>query len=202
MTTIVDAWQAGGIRHIVLVVLERPMPSPGSLGAVWRNTARGKAYSAWRTRMRDLLTVALAGVDGWPSDWHVGAAWAFGATPSAPPKARRRKDGEVDKRRVKSVLDFDLTNLIKAVEDCLTGLLWKDDRQVRYEGPGAAIDTQVDAWEVHAWTGPPGTDLSWREAWADRSVRETRKVEWGSKCDTLTVQRPTGRERRGWPAIR
>ncbi len=176
----VDAWVASnGIRHMVLVVLERPMPSPGSLGAVWRNTARGKAYGAWRARMRDLLAVALGWVDGWPAppDWHVGAAWAFGATPVSPPDAARRKDGEVDRRTVKSVLDWDLRNLQKAAEDVLTGLLWDDDRQVRYEGPGAAIDAGCDWWAVHAWTGPPGTDLSWREAWTDRSVTETLKVE-------------------------
>ena len=177
--TIVDTWQEDGTRHIVLVVLERPMPSPGSLGAVWRNSPRAHLYSNWRTRQRYIARAALVGVEGWPApaDWHVGAAWAFGAIPSAPPKARRRKDGTLDGRTVKSVLDWDLRNLQKAAEDVLTGLLWDDDRQVRFEGPGAAIDTQVDAWEVHAWTGPPGTDLSWREAWADRSVRETRKVE-------------------------
>jgi len=176
----VDSWVASNnIRHIVLVVLERPIPSPGSLGAVWRNTARGRTYGAWRTRMRDMLTVALAGIEGWPcpSNWHVGAAWSFGATYAAPPKARRRKDGTLDGRTVKSVLDWDLRNLQKAAEDVLTGLLWKDDRQVRFEGPGAAIDTKVDAWEVHAWTGPPGTDLGWRKEWAKRSVRETRRVE-------------------------
>ena len=175
----VDAWTASnGIRNIVLVVLERPMPSPGSLGAAWRRTARGKAYGAWRARTRERLAVALVGVEGWPcpADWHVGAAWAFGATPASPPGAARRKDGEVDRRTVKSVLDWDLRNLQKASEDVLTGLLWADDRQVRFEGPGAAIDTGCDWWAAHAWTGPPGTDLSWREAWAERSVTETLRV--------------------------
>jgi len=176
----VDAWQASnGIRNIILIVLDRPMPSPGSLGAVWRRSARGRVYAAWRKRTRDLMAVALAEVAGWPcpADWHVGAAWAFGATPASPPDARRRKDGTVDRRTVKSVLDWDLRNLQKAAEDVLKGLLWADDRQVRFEGPGAAIDTGFDWWAVHAWTGPPGTDLAWREGWEARSVMETIRQE-------------------------
>jgi len=127
--------------------------------------------------MRDLVRVALADVDGWPSPWIVGAAWAFGASPAAPVDAPRRKGGEVDMRRVKSVLDWDLTNLQKAAEDVCKGLLWADDKQVRFSGPGAAIDEGMDWWAVHAWTGPPGTDLAWREAWAERSVTETVSKE-------------------------
>ena len=180
--THVDAWQASnGISHIRLVVLERPMPSPGSLGGARRYSARALSYSKWRGVQRDILRALVAPLEDWPcaSDWHVGAAWAFGATPAAPPTARRRKDGEVDKRSIKSVLDWDLRNLQKAAEDVLKGLLWDDDRQVRFEGPGAAIDTGFDFWAVHAWTGPPGTDLAWREAWAARSVTETVRREGG-----------------------
>ena len=83
----------------------------------------------------------------------------------------------MDRRAVKSVLDFDYSNLIKAAEDCCKGLLWADDRQVRHSGPGAAIDDKADWMAVHAWTGPPGTDLAWQGAWRNRSVTETVKIE-------------------------
>jgi len=169
----VDAWVASnGIANIVLVALERPMPSPGSLGAVRRRSPRALSYSRWRARQRDLARVALADVPGWPcpAEWVVGAAWSFGAAPASPPDAARRKDGKVDRRTVKSVLDWDLRNLQKAAEDVLRGLLWPDDQQVRYEGPGGAVDDGYDWWAVHAWAGPPGTDLAWREGWEVRTV--------------------------------
>lgn len=174
MTT-VDAWLDDGIRHIVLVVLERPMPSPRKTGAQLRLSPQGRAYTAWRARMRDIVAVALVDIIAWPcpDEWHVGAAWAFGAVASAPIGARIRSDGAADQRTVKSVMNWDQTNLIKAAEDVCKDLLWADDGQVRYMGPGAAMDTDCDWWAVHAWSGPPGIDLSWKEAWKDRSVTET-----------------------------
>ncbi len=179
----IDSWVASNdIRHIVLVVLERPMPSPRITGGAMRRgdpSSRGRAYIRWRGIQRDLVRVALADVPDWPCppDWMIGAAWSFGAILASPLDARRRNDGEVDQRTAKCVLDWDLRNLQKAVEDCMKGLLWKDDMQIRFEGPGAAIDVGCDHWQVHAWTGPPGTDLGWREAWAERSVTETLRVE-------------------------
>ena len=173
----IDSWTASnGIQHIRLLVMERPMPSPRATGGMLRKSARGRAYTEWRGRMRDLLRASLD-IEGWPTEWTVGAAWAFGATFAAPPNARRRQDGTLDGRTIKGVTDWDLTNLTKACEDVCKGFLWKDDKQVRFSGPGAAIDTEADWWAVHAWTGPPGTDLAWREAWQDRSVTETVKVE-------------------------
>ena len=175
----VDSWTASGISHMRLLIMDRPMPSPRITGAMLKKSARGRAYGAWRARMRDVARVALAGAEGWPyaGDWQVGAAWSFGARPAAPIDAARRKGGKVDMRRVKSVLDWDYTNCVKAFEDVLKGLLWADDRQVRYSGPGAAIDIAADWLAVHAWTGPPGTDLEWRAAWRDRSVTETVRVK-------------------------
>lgn len=167
------------------------MPSPGSLGASATWTKRSRDYRRWRGIQRDLIRVLLAGEKDWPvpADWIVGAAFSFGATFASPPDAHRRNDGTVDLRTARDVLAWDLRNLEKAAEDVLAGLVWKDDRQVRFAGPGAAFDTKENWWSVHLWATSPDeafdvkgkARMHWQSAWEEMSVPYRVRLNLGGK---------------------
>lgn len=107
---------------------------------------------------RDSLKAALraSGTAPYPRTAVLGAAMAFGA----------RRETMPGQTRATSVLTWDLRNLEKALEDACKGVLWHDDDQVRFSGPGSAIDTDDDWWALHVWDGA----RPWQEAWAELSV--------------------------------
>jgi hypothetical protein len=144
---------AHGRRHVLIVAGLRPYP--------WRVLASrskkaGLPFHTWQTSTRDQVRAALrtADIEPFPSDAVLGLAMAFGAARWRDPKGGRAV----------SVLEWDLRNLEKALEDVMTGTLWHDDAQVRYSGPGSARDDGADWWSLHAWDGDCGFDPAWAGA--------------------------------------
>lgn len=156
-------------RHVLMVAALRPHPYTRVVARSW-GRADVKRYHDWRGQTRDVLRATLLAhriAPYSPHDW-LGVAISAGAVPAAPPAAQRRKDGEVDRRRIRSILAWDSNNVWKAVEDALNGILWPDDERVRFTGPGAFVDTEADWFAVHVWGGPGAT--CWQKRWDGDSV--------------------------------
>ncbi len=149
------------VRHVVLRVGMRPHPYV-------RMTQHGmrrpdaKAYIQWRDRVRNTIRAGLTVGPYSPSDW-LGVAVSAAAKRAAPVTAPRRKDGEIDQRRVSGILDFDGDNVLKAICDALNGIIWPDDKRVRLFGPSDFYDESGDGFTVHIWGGPECPE--WREEW-------------------------------------
>lgn len=122
--------------------------------------------------------LSASGVEPFPADWKLGSAISSAARPDAPLDARIRKDGKIDGRYIKSVLDWDRTDLDKAIEDLFNGILWHDDKQIRTTGPGAHDDTSHDGFALHVW-GTPNSYVRWNPEWGSSSVPFTYR--WLSK---------------------
>lgn len=105
---------------------------------------KAKRYNEWRKVIRDTLRVEWQSGTNGMIDTHIKVSFEFGAVPAAPTDAKRTKSGEIDGRSIKSVLDYDLNNLIKSTEDIMNGIVYKDDRIIREYGPCKAIDTTED----------------------------------------------------------
>ena len=154
---VVEGTDSEGHRHVLILAGIRARPWTAFARA--KRATNGQPYSAWKAATHDAVKAALAasGTAMYPRDARLGLAMSFGA--------RLAKVG--GERRATSVLDFDLRNLEKATEDCLKGLLYADDDQVRYSGPGHAVDTAADFVIVHAWEGG-----MWQAEWAAFTVPE------------------------------
>lgn len=157
------------ITHTLLVAGVRPIPYT-------RQTLRNKKlpivarYNAWRERVAEqlLLTMRSHEIEPYSPREHLGLAISAGAVAAAPPNARRRKNGEVDKRTVASIRDWDANNVWKAIEDVLNGILYPDDKQVLVTGPGAFFDVAADWFAVHVWGG--SSIVTYDPSWDDDSV--------------------------------
>ena len=53
-----------------------------------------------------------------------------------------------------------MSNLIKGVEDIMNGLVYDDDKQIRWYGPCFAEDTTSDWMSVHVWQ-----NSRWQDIW-------------------------------------
>ena len=105
---------------------------------------KAKRYNEWRKIIRDTLRVEWQSKTSGMISSHIKVSFEFGAIAAAPPDARRTKSGEIDGRAIKSVLDYDLNNLIKSTEDIMNGIVYRDDKIIREYGPCKAIDTSED----------------------------------------------------------
>lgn len=160
------------VRHVLIVAAIRPHRY---VVRPWKGHGSKdpavKSYGVWMTSTREQLQVALmaSGIEPFPADWRLGVAISSAAAPMATVGAATTKSGDVDKRTVSDVLSWDLRNLDKAIEDCMKGILWGDDKQVRTSGPGAHFDTGADAFAIHCW-GTPDSFVPWQHAWDADSV--------------------------------
>lgn len=146
---------ADGNRHVLVLAGIRPKPWTAFARA--KRRGNGEPYASWLASTRDALLAAL-GTQTRPlysRDAVLGLAMSFGAVPA-------KHGGE---KRATSVRTWDLRNLEKSFEDACKGILWADDKQVRFAGPGAAIDTTQDFCCAHVWQGGP-----WKAEWAAFTV--------------------------------
>ena len=122
----------------------RPMPQPRQNYKSRFTDPKAKRYNEWRKVIRDTLRHEWESKTSGMISTHIKVSFEFGAIASAPPDARRTKSGEIDGRAIKSVLDYDLNNLIKSTEDIMNGIVYRDDKIIREYGPCKAIDTSED----------------------------------------------------------
>ena len=141
---VVEGRDCEGHRHVLLLAAIRPRPWTAFARA--KRATNGQPYSAWKAATHDAVKAACLAVGIRPvmfSRSNLGLAMSFGATLA-------KRGGE---KRATSVKTWDLRNLEKAMEDVLKGILYVDDDQVRYSGPGHAVDTAADWISCHAWEG-------------------------------------------------
>ena len=137
----------GNVRVRTKINLEtniRAMPQPRQNYKSRFTDPKAKRYNEWRKVIRDTLRIAWQGKTTGMIDTHIKVSFEFGAIAAAPPNAKRTKSGEIDGRTIKSVMDYDLNNLIKSTEDIMNGIVYKDDKIIREYGPCKAIDTTAD----------------------------------------------------------
>src|SRR3990167_63490 len=160
---VIEGRDSDGHRHVLILAGLRP--HPWTVVARSREKTNGQPYSAWKAATHAAVKAACLAAGIRPvmfSRSNLGLAVSFGATLS-------KHGGE--KRRT-SVKSFDLRNLEKSWEDVLKGILYVDDDQVRYSGPGAAIDTTTDFICAHVWEGGP-----WQAAWEDYTIPEAETAQ-------------------------
>ena len=129
---------------ISLISNIRPMPQPRQNYKSRFTDKKAIRYNEWRKVIRDTLRIEWQSKTNGMIPTPLKASFEFGAISSAPPDAKRTKSGEIDGRSIKSVLDWDLNNLIKSTEDIMNGIVYKDDKIIREYGPCKAIDTTED----------------------------------------------------------
>lgn len=122
----------------------RAMPQPRQNYRSRFTDPKAKRYNEWRKVIRDTLRLEWESKTSGMISSHIKVSFEFGAIAAAPPNAKRTKSGEIDGRAIKSVLDYDLNNLIKSTEDIMNGIVYKDDKIIREYGPCKAIDTSED----------------------------------------------------------
>jgi hypothetical protein len=118
-----------------------------------------------------------SGIEPFPKEWVLGTAISSAAPPAAPADAKRRKDGNIDGRYIKSVLNWDRTDLDKAIEDACNGILWHDDKQVRSTGPGAHFAQTGNGFAIHTWGTQSGFAL-WNPEWDAQGVSVPFSYSW------------------------
>lgn len=173
-------WWTDSIRHVLLVAALRPHPYVvRPFRGKGQKVPRMKRYALWQHSTREQVSVALqsSGIEPYPASWNLGTAISSAARPAAPPDARRRNDGQTDGRWIKSVLDWDRTDLDKAIEDLFNGVLWHDDKQVRTTGPGAHDDTAHDGFAIHVWGVATGV-ARWDPAWDTNETSVPFTYKW------------------------
>ena len=158
---VIEGRDCDGHRHVLLLAAIRPHPWTAFARA--KRATNGQPYAAWKAATQDTLRAALAasGTAMYPRDARLGLAMSFGATLSKRGREMRRT----------SVATWDYTDLFKSFEDVLSGILYADDDQCRYHGPGHAVDTAADFISVHAWEGG-----MWQAAWEDYTIPEDGRV--------------------------
>ena len=169
-------------KHLIMHFRIRPMPKPRETSKSRFVNKRIANYRNWANSVKDSLRQALATQCTYYKGTYpifennerykvLGAAFGFGATKDAPINARRTKKGEIDKRSLKDVTDWDLSNLIKGVEDILNTIVYEDDKQIRYYGPSFAHDTSSDWFSIHIWP-----EEKWNNSWDQQSVYSI--IQW------------------------
>jgi len=139
-----DSLVARSHTKIILTTEQRALPQPRQNYKSRFTNKNARRYNAWRKVIRDTLRVAWQSEAKGLINTYVKVSFEFGGIASAPTDARRNKDGSIDKRAVKSVLDYDLNNLVKSTEDICNGITWTDDRIIREYGYCKAVDTSKD----------------------------------------------------------
>ena len=173
-------------KHLQMHFRIRPMPKPRETRKTRFVDARVKAYRSWANSVQETLKEALMTQSElfkgqfpiYPNGkrYHtLGIAFGFGAMKSAPMNAPLTKKGEVDKRYVKGVRDWDLSNLIKGVEDIFNGVVYDDDKQIRYYGPCFANDETSDWFSVHVFPS------QWNDKWDKLTVYSILQWKQDSK---------------------
>ena len=144
-------WRERENRHVCVDAPFRPRPYTRlTRRGMWRSDAA--RYLKWRAEARDYFGLLLKDVE--PLEGKLGIAFGFGAEMAL--------DGG---RRRTCVRHWDLGNLVKATEDALQGILFANDRSVRWYGPCYADDDGSSWISVHVWEGGP-----WREEWVGKTV--------------------------------
>ena len=144
----VNAWQdPDGSRHVLLVAALRPMSfvqRPLYGRGMGKEASPGRAYNAWRQATREQMLVACREAGEEPlTDPSLCAVFGGGMT----------KQG-----RSKSVLAHDVDDLQKALSDLCTGLLYINDRQIRFVPASAWYDDGADWFSVAVW-GPDASGI-------------------------------------------
>jgi len=168
------------IRHVLIVAAIRPHPYVVRVYAGRGNQPpRVKRYGIWQKTIKEQLQTALAvnGIAPFEKDYYLGTAISSAARPGSPPDARLRKDGFVDRRYIKNVMDWDRTDLDKAIEDACNTILWHDDKQVRATGPGAHFAQTGDAFAIHTW-GAVNNFVLWNPDWNNTGFSVPFTYKW------------------------
>jgi len=156
-------------KHLRLNFRIRPRPKPRETQKTRFVNPRVREYRNWALQVKEILTSALLAhykeLPVFGKDMQLGIAFGFGAKRQAPPNAKRTKKGKVDGRQVKGIMDWDMSNLIKGVEDIMNGLVYDDDKQIRWYGPCFAEDSTSDWISVHVWEG-----ARWSDNWDKLTV--------------------------------
>ena len=165
--------------HLRMNFRVRPRPKPRETQKTRFVNARVREYRNWATQVKETLAAELKKhyneLPIYPGQ-RLGIAFGFGATKKAPANARKTKKGKVDGRQVKGINDWDMSNLIKGVEDIMNGLVYDDDKQIRWYGPCFAEDTTSDWMSVHVWQ-----NSRWQDIWDRLTVYSIMQWKDNSK---------------------
>ena len=123
----------------------RPHPQPRITRRSRFANKYHKAYIDWRNNMRDLVKTKFQQL--YFPDEFLELSVVFGAKPSE--ATRKNKDGSDDKRTINDIYNSDLANYVKAWEDVMNGIVYKDDKQIRKYGNCDATDNVKDYYFIH-----------------------------------------------------
>ena len=156
-TPLIKTWTEP--KAVLLYLPTRPHPYVRQTGkTLWKD--QGKRYFHWKQSLREQIG-ALSQTMPFNQSDVLGVAVSFAAERDTfEPKIK--KSGGKSYAGAKSVLNWDLDNLMKGTLDACTGLLYPDDMQIRYMGPGEAVRTdanfiQIFLWDAatHSWSDLP-----------------------------------------------
>ena len=138
----------------------RPVPQPRVTYRSRYANKYHKKYIEWRNNMRDIVRNAIQhGVTQthfrkkvskntiWFPDEYLELSAFFGAKPSDP--TRTNKDGSADKRTINDIYNSDLANYVKAWEDVMNGIVYKDDKQIRQYDKCKAVHNNKNFYWIH-----------------------------------------------------
>ena len=155
--------------HLRINMRIRPQPKPRETQKTRFVNKRVRDYRKWANNVSELLKVALLAhfkdLPVFHKDIQLGIAFGFGAKKEAPADARITKKGKVDKRQIKGIDDWDMSNLIKGIEDIMNGTVYHDDKQIRWYGPCFAEDMTSNWISIHVWRGK-----RWDDKWDKKTV--------------------------------
>ena len=144
-----------GSRHVLVVAALRPHPYSNILT---RFAEKRASYGQWQRDMKVRLTLAVP-KSYKPFDEPLAICVGAGMKPFIPPGGTRSVN----------VKHVDATNLLKAIEDVCTGILWRDDKLIRSQ-TNVAVDDQADWFSVAVWGAMP-----------DGKIRLERHPDWGEE---------------------
>lgn len=137
-------------KHIFLWGTNRPYPQPRMTTASRYANKKNRGYIEWRNSLRDTIRVML-GKPYFPDGSQLVMTARFGAKNSEP--TRYNKNGKPDKRTITNILNGDLANYLKAWEDVMNGIVYRDDKMIRAYNVVEAHDIEETYFWIHLSQG-------------------------------------------------
>lgn len=147
-TAMIKTWASP--KAVLLSLPTRPHPYVRTTQqSLW--TKNSKKYAEWKQSVREQIG-ALSRTMPFSQSDVLGVALSFAAERDTyEPKIK--KNGEKSFAGAKTVLNWDLDNLMKGVLDAGTGVLYPDDMQIRFAGPVSAVRTDCNFIQIFLWNG-------------------------------------------------